>query len=296
MVTRYRARGAIREAGKALGLPEDVTKALAGLVWGWSTEGAGEKQAAELNLNLKDRRLRLAMDLANQLMNTPRHLSQHPGGFVLTHDRLDDLVPIEPAAMADRQDDPMEGFFRANPGGTGVDDEDDFFEAVRNEKMGLGIASLSETWDNELMWAHHAAGFRGICVAYPTARLLRGLDAHHALARVAYSERPHYLGLKDMRNRDDRARAVLSAKSLKWAYEREWRLFSPQPGHAHHGSNGAATVYLGMRMTDADRRAISRRLAGTGIGVRRTLVDGYSLRCLKARHPDLTPDSLESER
>src|SRR5690606_196275 len=53
--------------------------------------------------NLGDRRLRLALDLARQLMGAPRHLSQHPGGFVLTHDRLDDLVPIEPAAMADRQ-------------------------------------------------------------------------------------------------------------------------------------------------------------------------------------------------
>ena len=103
VVTRYRARGAIREAGKALGLPEDMTASLSGLVWGWSVEGVGEKQAAELNLNLSDRRLRLALRLANQLMNTPRHLSQHPGGFVLTHDRLDDLVPIEPAAMADRQ-------------------------------------------------------------------------------------------------------------------------------------------------------------------------------------------------
>ena len=37
------------------------------------------------------------------LVDTPRHLSQHPGGFVLTRDRLDELVPIEPAAMADRQ-------------------------------------------------------------------------------------------------------------------------------------------------------------------------------------------------
>jgi error-prone DNA polymerase len=36
-------------------------------------------------------------------MGAPRHLSQHPGGFVLTLDRLDDLVPIEPAAMIDRQ-------------------------------------------------------------------------------------------------------------------------------------------------------------------------------------------------
>ncbi|MER9657446.1 hypothetical protein NKJ26_28985 [Mesorhizobium sp. M0152] len=51
--------------------------------------------------NLGDRWLRLALDLARQLMGAPRHLSQHPGGFVLTHDRLDDLVPIEPAAMAE---------------------------------------------------------------------------------------------------------------------------------------------------------------------------------------------------
>ncbi|KQN74708.1 helix-hairpin-helix domain-containing protein [Sphingomonas sp. Leaf62] len=103
VVTRYRARGAVREVGKALGLPEDLTKALAGLVWGWSQEGVGEKQVQQLNLNMEDRRLRLALDLARRLIGTPRHLSQHPGGFVLTHDRLDDLVPIEPAAMVDRQ-------------------------------------------------------------------------------------------------------------------------------------------------------------------------------------------------
>jgi len=103
VVTRYRARGAVREVGKALGLPEDLTKALAGLVWGWSQEGVGEKQVTQLGLNLDDRRLRLALELSRQLIGVPRHLSQHPGGFVLTQDRLDDLVPIEPAAMVDRQ-------------------------------------------------------------------------------------------------------------------------------------------------------------------------------------------------
>jgi len=103
VVTRYRARGAVREVGKALGLPEDLTKALAGLVWGWSQEGVGERQVEQLGLNMEDRRLRLALDLARKLIGVPRHLSQHPGGFVLTHDRLDDLVPIEPAAMVDRQ-------------------------------------------------------------------------------------------------------------------------------------------------------------------------------------------------
>jgi error-prone DNA polymerase len=103
VVSRYRARGAVREVGKALGLPEDVTGALAGLIWGWSTEGVAEKDAAELNLNLNDRRLKLTLALARELIGTPRHLSQHPGGFVLTLDRLDELVPVEPAAMENRQ-------------------------------------------------------------------------------------------------------------------------------------------------------------------------------------------------
>src|SRR5580693_5703651 len=101
-VIRYRAKGALRDVGKALGLPEDLTKMLSSQTWGWS-EGVQDKHAHELNLNLGDRRLRLTLDLARQLMGTPRHLSQHPGGFVLTHDRLDELVPIEPAAMKDRQ-------------------------------------------------------------------------------------------------------------------------------------------------------------------------------------------------
>ena len=102
-VIRYRARGALRDVGKALGLSEDLIKMLSSQVWQWSMEGVEEKHAEELNLNLNDRRLRLAIDLSRQLIGAPRHLSQHPGGFVLTHDRLDDLVPIEPAAMDNRQ-------------------------------------------------------------------------------------------------------------------------------------------------------------------------------------------------
>ena len=102
-VIRYRAKGALRDVGKALGLPEDLIKMLSSEVRGWSEEGALPKHAEELNLNLGDRRLRVALDLARELIGAPRHLSQHPGGFVLTHDRLDELVPIEPAAMKDRQ-------------------------------------------------------------------------------------------------------------------------------------------------------------------------------------------------
>ncbi|WLR97854.1 MULTISPECIES: error-prone DNA polymerase [Shinella] len=102
-VTRYRAKGALRDVGKALGLPEDMIRQLSSGVWGWSKEGVSEKEVKDNNLNMGDRRLRLAIELAQQLMGAPRHLSQHPGGFVLTNDRLDELVPIEPAAMDHRQ-------------------------------------------------------------------------------------------------------------------------------------------------------------------------------------------------
>ena len=102
-VIRYRSKGALRDVGKALGLSENLIRMLSSQVWGWSEEGVEPKHVKELNLNLGDRRLRLALELARQLIGTPRHLSQHPGGFVLTKDRLDELVPIEPAAMIDRQ-------------------------------------------------------------------------------------------------------------------------------------------------------------------------------------------------
>jgi error-prone DNA polymerase len=101
-VIRYRAKGALRDVGKALGLPEDLIKMMSSRIWGWSKD-LDPKYAQDLNLNLGDRRLRLAFELARDLIGAPRHLSQHPGGFVLTRDRLDELVPIEPAAMAERQ-------------------------------------------------------------------------------------------------------------------------------------------------------------------------------------------------
>ncbi len=102
-IVRYRSRGAVREVGKVMGLTEDVTAALASQVWGWSEDGVEEHHAEQLNLNVADRRLRLTLDIARELIGHPRHMSQHPGGFVLTQDRLADLVPVEPASMKDRQ-------------------------------------------------------------------------------------------------------------------------------------------------------------------------------------------------
>ena len=102
-VIRYRGRGAVRDVGKAMGLPDSTTAELAKQIWAWSEEGVAEEHAAALGLDPDDRRLQLTLELSKALMGFPRHTSQHPGGFVLTEDRLDDLVPIEPATMANRQ-------------------------------------------------------------------------------------------------------------------------------------------------------------------------------------------------
>ncbi|MFQ5774811.1 MAG: PHP domain-containing protein, partial [Kiloniellaceae bacterium] len=98
----YRTRGAVREVGKAMGLSADTISALSGLVWGWSREGVGEGELRALGLDPGNRRLRLTLDLVRELIGFPRHLSQHVGGFVMTRGRLDELVPIENAAMPER--------------------------------------------------------------------------------------------------------------------------------------------------------------------------------------------------
>lgn len=97
----YRSRMAIREVGKVLGLSDDVIGALVRL--GWNRHGIShEGVAREAGLDPTDPLLSLCMDLAYDLRGFPRHLSQHVGGFVISRSRLDELVPIENAAMEDR--------------------------------------------------------------------------------------------------------------------------------------------------------------------------------------------------
>ncbi|MGY4161612.1 error-prone DNA polymerase [Bradyrhizobium sp. USDA 4461] len=101
-VIHYRPRSAIRDVGKALGLTEDVTAALADTVWGSWGKGLNDMQVRQAGLDPKNAMINLAVELATELIEFPRHLSQHVGGYVLTQDRLDTYVPIGNAAMEDR--------------------------------------------------------------------------------------------------------------------------------------------------------------------------------------------------
>ena len=101
-VIHYRPRSAIRDVGKALGLTEDVTAALAGTVWGSWGDGLPDDHIRQAGLDPTNPEIARATALATELLGFPRHLSQHVGGFVLTRRRLDETVPIGNAAMKDR--------------------------------------------------------------------------------------------------------------------------------------------------------------------------------------------------
>ncbi|HEV7335574.1 MAG TPA: error-prone DNA polymerase [Bosea sp. (in: a-proteobacteria)] len=101
-VIHYRPRSAIREAGKALGLTEDVTARLAATQWGsWGSDITRE-QVRQAGLDPDNPVIAQAVQFAVRLLGFPRHLSQHVGGFVLMRGRLDETVPIGNAAMEDR--------------------------------------------------------------------------------------------------------------------------------------------------------------------------------------------------
>ncbi|WP_088311034.1 error-prone DNA polymerase [Novosphingobium sp. B 225] len=102
-VIHYRPRMAIREVGKAMGLSEDVTSALAKTVWGGHGRSIKEAHVEqETGMDLSDPHLRRVLILTEQMIGMPRHLSQHVGGFILTQGLLTETVPIGNGAMADR--------------------------------------------------------------------------------------------------------------------------------------------------------------------------------------------------
>ncbi len=101
-VIHFRSRAAIREVGKVMGLSQDLLANLAGQMWGSSNQGVPEGRLKELGLSGSDHRLALTIRLIKEIIGFPRHLSQHVGGFVITQGRLDELCPIENAAMEDR--------------------------------------------------------------------------------------------------------------------------------------------------------------------------------------------------
>jgi error-prone DNA polymerase len=101
-VIRYRAKSAIRDLGKALGLEEARITALARSMRWWDGRKVDPEQIREAGLDPDNSKIVQLLDLTRALIGFPRHLSQHVGGFVISQGPLTRLVPIENAAMPER--------------------------------------------------------------------------------------------------------------------------------------------------------------------------------------------------
>jgi error-prone DNA polymerase len=101
----YRSRGAIRDVGKALGLPYADLERLARLTDGWNAQRVADEIAAlpDAARKLQSPRWRAFGALCTEIAGLPRHISQHPGGMVISTRPLVELVPVQPAAMEGRQ-------------------------------------------------------------------------------------------------------------------------------------------------------------------------------------------------
>ena len=99
-VIRYRPRSAIRDVGKALGIPETTLDRTAKLLHRY--EGVPDEVLRQAGLDPEQRLHQHLLQWSNEILDFPRHLGIHPGGFLLGHEPVHDIVPIENASMADR--------------------------------------------------------------------------------------------------------------------------------------------------------------------------------------------------
>ncbi|MDB2626836.1 error-prone DNA polymerase, partial [Alphaproteobacteria bacterium] len=145
-VITYRARSAVREVAKVMGLSGDVASALLALNWGGGGKPPPREHIIEAGLDPDTPSLAATLTLAGQLIGFPRHLSQHVGGFVITNERLDTLVPIGNAAMDDRT------FIEWDK------DDLDTLGMLKIDVLALGMLSaIRRSFD--LIAAHHGQAF-----------------------------------------------------------------------------------------------------------------------------------------
>jgi hypothetical protein len=178
-----------------------------------------------------------------------------------------------------RLNDPMEGFYTPSSVLGNGRKARIIKQNILDSKSTIGIASFAESYENELMWTHYADEYRGICIAYITDLLQRGLHDGTSLVRMAYGEESPPISAVQALDPQRAARIIMSHKKLNWYYEREWRVL---------GSKGKniirfeplgrliAAVYLGSRIESLHEEEITRKIRPFRIRSYKMTISGYS--------------------
>jgi hypothetical protein len=176
----------------------------------------------------------------------------------------------------------MEGFFAPTKRLNTHSRRQEIVDAIVQGKSGVGIASLSETNYNELMWTHYAVNSTGICIEYRPRALLASLPDGTTLVRVGYDDKPAYVGVRDSKKDCDLAvRKVLSQKKFNWAYEREWRLLNSLGRIPIKNQKAIRRIYVGSRISEDHKLKLHNKLLGTRIKLYQMEVEGYSYKYSK---------------
>lgn len=179
-------------------------------------------------------------------------------------------------SLFDNLNDPMEGIFGLTPTAARASDGAHIPGDVQNLMRKMGVCCFSDTYENDLMWAHYAGEYRGICVQYSTNDLCNGLPGVNAV-RMQYDIQIPILRAAEAADRQESAIKALSTKKSDWHYEREWR-FIANPGMVDvpgtlqiNGKNPVKGIFFGSRtefnVIDAFKEAL--------IGVRDDTIKFY---------------------
>ncbi len=175
----------------------------------------------------------------------------------------------------DKLNDPMEGFYRPS---TGLKNETDYTrtaELIYANKLNIGIASMSDTYENELMWTHYAGNYSGICIEFYSHRLQNALPASSHLVRMGYADQLPRISGRDASDHLAAARKIFSQKKYNWNYEREWRVLGKIGIMPLRNSKCVRGIYIGSRIKQTHRKRILSAFKGTGVDIWEMDVDGY---------------------
>ena len=172
--------------------------------------------------------------------------------------------------------DPMEGLYSSSKKLQQSDRYEEIRDAIFENKIQMGICSFSEVYYHELMWAHYASQFGGICIAYDFYNLLKFLPDEVEFVRMYYNEELPSVGLTS-RPAGELTKMILSYKNHRWLYEREWRMFGRKGKVSYGNHKCVARVYIGSRIEPHQQMVIENRLRHIKIPVSIMKLDGYSL-------------------
>ena len=172
--------------------------------------------------------------------------------------------------------DPMEGLYSSSQNLRESDDYRAVRQSIRDNKSDIGMCSFSEVRNHELMWAHYADQFKGVCISYSLSKLLKALPDEITFVRMFYNETEPTI-YPSHRDHAQVAKMIFSYKNYRWLYEREWRMFAPLGKASYQDTECVTRVYLGSRIKESHRNHITRRLKQLKIKTSQMKIDKYSI-------------------